>query len=78
MTMLGQGPLRLPRIVDILAALTLLYLVNREAPRILPAVLGLIILYALLTNVPRAVALIDQGQSSLGRVIRPDPAAGHR
>jgi hypothetical protein len=59
--------LHTPRIVDILAALTLLYLVNREAPRILPMVLGLLVLYALLTNVPRFVSLIDESTGSLGR-----------
>lgn len=65
-------PLHTPRIVGILAVLALLYGANMVAPKIIPAVLGLLVLYALLTNVPRFVTLIDQGQASLEKVIAPN------
>lgn len=62
---------QVPRIVSLIAALALLAWVNREAPRILPAVLALVVLYVGLTNVPRVQSLIGGGQASLARLIHP-------
>lgn len=69
---LSSGPLHTPRIVAVLAVLALLYGANIVAPKIIPAVIGLLVLYALLTNVPRFVALLDAGQASLESVIAPN------
>lgn len=65
---------QVPRIVSLIAALALLAWVNREAPRILPAVLALVVLYAALTNLERAEALLGGGQAALGRLIHPSTA----
>lgn len=65
---------QVPRIVSLIAALALLAWVNREAPRILPAVLALVALYAALTNLERAEALLSGGQAALGRLIHPATA----
>jgi len=62
---------RLPRIVGILAAVGLLYGAWLLEPRWITGALGLVILYALLTNAPRAVALIDQADAGLRAIIAP-------
>lgn len=67
----SSAALHLPRIVPILATVALLYLVNQAAPRILPTVLGLLVLYALLANVPRFVALVDSGNAGLSKLVQP-------
>lgn len=58
---------RLPRIFLILAAVGLLAAANRYAPGVVQGVLLLVILYALLTNVPRALDLIAAPVSTLSR-----------
>lgn len=67
---------RSPRIVGILASLALLYGVWTIAPRWISGALGLIVLYALLTNVPRAAALVDQATGGLSTIIAPAGARG--
>ena len=60
-----------PRIIQLLAAIGLLVWVNREAPRILPAMLALVVLYVALTNVERAEELVGMAEDSLARLIHP-------
>jgi hypothetical protein len=64
-------PLHTPRIVGLLATVGLLVWVNRTAPRIVPAVLGILVLYAALANIDRVTALIGSFQGSLDRLYRP-------
>lgn len=64
--------LHLPRIVGLVATLALLVWVNDNTKsRILPAVLGILVLYTALTNIDRATALIGSLQGSLGRLYQP-------
>jgi hypothetical protein len=64
--------LRLPRIVPLVATLAVAAWVNdRTKNEILPAVLGILVLYAALTNIDRATALIRSFQGSLGRLYEP-------
>ena len=70
-TPLPAGSAHVPRVVALLASLALLVWVNHSAPRILPAVLALVVLYAALTNLERAQALIESGPAALGRLIHP-------
>jgi hypothetical protein len=72
---LPTGAAHVPRIVALLASLALLVWVNREAPRILPAILALVVLYAALTNVERAQALIGSAEESLAKLIHPSTPA---
>lgn len=60
-----------PRIVQLLSAVALLVWVNREAPRILPAILSLVVLYVALTNLQRAEELVGIAEDGLGRLIHP-------
>lgn len=64
-------PTSVPRIVPLLATLAVLVYVNRTAPQILPAILSLLVLYAALTNLPRAQALLGGFDESLARLIHP-------
>jgi len=79
-TPLPPGEAHLPRIVAVISAIALLAWANREAPRILPAVLMLLVLYAALTNLDRAEQLLGQGEAALGRLYHPStpskPAPG--
>lgn len=58
---------QLPRIVGILAAVGLALALNEYAPGTLQAVLLLIVLYAVLTNVPRVQELIGTVPATLRR-----------
>lgn len=60
-----------PRVVQLLSAVALLVWVNREAPRILPAILALVVLYVALTNVQRAEELVGIAETGLARLIHP-------
>lgn len=62
---------RVPRVVGLLFLVAVLYGLNQVAPRILPAILGLLVLYAAVTNVGRAEALIGSIDASLGGLIQP-------
>jgi len=66
-----------PRVVPLLYAAVLLVAINRAAPRLLPAVLFLLVLYAALTNLPRAEALLGGIDDALARIIRPSSASGY-
>jgi hypothetical protein len=69
---------QVPRILVLLSTLAVLVYVNRTAPRILPAVLALLVLYAALTNLPRAQALLGGFDDALARVIHPSTSTGPR
>lgn len=66
----------LPRIFPILAGVALLVVANHEAPGVIQAVLLLVVLYALLTNVPRAQQLIATPIGVLRRGYGYNPGAG--
>lgn len=65
-------PLHLPRIVGLIATLALLVWANQATrPRIVLAVIGILVLYAALTNVDRVTALIGSFQGSLRGLYQP-------
>lgn len=66
--------MRTPPIVGILAGLALLYGVWLVEPRWIQGAIGLLVLYALLTNAPRAAALFAQGDAGLRAIIAPTSA----
>lgn len=69
---------QVPRIVPLLATLAILAYVNRAAPRILPAIFALLVLYAAVTNVPRAQALLGGFDDAVARLIHPSSPPGPR
>jgi hypothetical protein len=68
---------RTPRVVGIIAALALLYGAWLVEPRWITGALGLLVLYALLTNVPRAAELVDQATGGLAAAFAPAGSGGH-
>lgn len=62
-----MAPVRVPRILSLLAFVGLLWYVNATAPRIVPAILVLLALYAALTNTDRVQALFASASASVAR-----------
>ena len=56
---------KLPRIVGLLAFVGILWWVNQSAPRIIPGILVLLVLYAALTHVPAVEGLFGSAQTSV-------------
>lgn len=70
---------RVPRILSLLAFVGILWYVNQSAPRVVPAVLGLIVLYVALTHVGRVSALFGSAETSVATAFAPPaPKAGRR
>lgn len=62
-----MAPVRLPRILSLLAVVGVLWYVNSTAPRIVPSVLLLLLLYVALTNITRVEALFGSLEASIVR-----------
>ncbi len=58
-------PPRVPRVVSLLAFVGILWYLNETAPRLIPAVLGLLVLYVALTNLERVNQLFGSAEASL-------------
>lgn len=61
----------LPRIVPLLAFVGLFWYVNVAAPRILPGILVLLVLYAALTNTDRVALLFGSAERSVATRFKP-------
>lgn len=68
--------MRTPPIVGILSALVLLAVIHEWWPELIPAYLGLVALYLMLTNIDRARALLQAGPEALARALQPRAVAG--
>jgi hypothetical protein len=65
-----------PPIVGIMAGLILLAILHEVWPDLVPAYLGLALLYLALTHVDRAQALLRAGPAGLARLLTPSPSPG--
>ena len=69
-----MAPVRLPRIVALIAFVGLFWWTNQAAPRIVPGILLVIVLYVVLTNITRTESLFGAFESSIARgFARPAP-----
>ncbi len=62
-----MAPVRVPRILSLLGFVGVLWVVNTAAPRIVPAILGLLVLYVALTNITRVEALFANLDAAIVR-----------
>lgn len=63
----ASSPIKLPRIVVLAALVVLILAAHRYYPRVFWLVIGLVVLYDVLTNMPRALELIGGVPQFLGR-----------
>jgi hypothetical protein len=71
----APAPVKVPRILSLIAFVGILWYVNQSAPRLVPAVLGLVVLYVALTHVPRVSALLGSAEGSVATAFTPPAAA---
>lgn len=69
------APAQLPRIVPLIGAAGLALVANRFAPGPLVAVIGLVVAYVALTNVPRVLDLVNTAPAGLRSAYQAAP--GH-
>jgi hypothetical protein len=67
--------MRTPPIVSLMALLILLAILHEAWPELVPAYLGLALLYLVLTHVDRAQELLRAGPAGLARILPPSPPA---
>jgi hypothetical protein len=64
-----------PPILSVMAALVLLALIHELWPELIPAYLGLIVLYLVLTHVEATQQLLRAGPAALARLLAPQPSS---